>query len=84
MLQRELLLILRSVGVDTPWELTRHHVSVVTSPMEEKTMAELYPYPDGSDGVRNPKLGELPPDNPNICDTYGPKPLKVVNGRVLK
>lgn len=83
-LQRELLLILRSVGVDTPWELTRHHVSVVTSPMEEKIMAELYPYPDGSDGKRHPVLGDLPPDNPDICDTYGPKPLKVVNGRVVK
>lgn len=78
-LQRELLLILRSVGVNTPWELTRHHVSVVTSPMEEKPMVELYPYPDDSEGKRNPQLGELPPDDPHSSDTFGPMPIKTSN-----
>ena len=78
-LQRELLLILRSVGVDTPWDLNRNHVSVVSSPMEEKLMVELYPYPDGSDGRRNPRLGALPPFDPDQTDTLGPRPIKVTS-----
>jgi glutamate synthase domain-containing protein 2 len=76
-LQRELLMICRSVGVNHPWEMTRHHLSVVTSPMVEKNMAEIHPYPDGSEGKRNPVLGALPPDDPEHNDQFGPKLIKI-------
>lgn len=76
-LQRELLMICRSVGVSHPWELSRHHLSVVTSPMVEENMAEIHPYPDASEGKRNPLLGALPPDDPEHNDQFGPKLIKI-------
>lgn len=76
-LQRELLMFLRSVGVSTPWELTRAHLSVVTAPMQEERMDKLHPYPDGSNGKRNPVLGELPVDDPEGIDRFGPKLTKI-------
>lgn len=75
--QRELLMICRTAGVRHPWELTRHHLSVVVSPMVEKNMAEIHPYPDGSNGKRNPMLGEVPPDDPEHNDRFGPKLIQI-------
>lgn len=76
-LQRELLMICRSVGVAHPWELTRHHLTVVTSPMVEECMADIHPYPDGSEGKRQPLLGQLPADDPEHNDRFGPKLIKL-------
>jgi glutamate synthase domain-containing protein 2 len=56
MLKKELIMIMRSAGVKTPWELTRHHVTIVREPMKEETAIQLYPYIDNSDGKRNPTL----------------------------
>lgn len=72
-LQRELLMLINAIGVDHPWELTRAHVSVVSEPMVEKLLIELYPYSDGTEGVRNVTLGAIPPDNDETFDLYGPK-----------
>lgn len=72
-LQRGLMMILKSAGVKHPWELTRHHLRVVVSPMVEKYMDEIHPYPDGSNGKRNVVLGPLPPDDPEHNDRFGPK-----------
>jgi glutamate synthase domain-containing protein 2 len=76
-LQRELLMFLRSVGVATPWELTRAHLSVVVAPMQEERMDKIHPYPDGSNGKRNPVLGEMPADDPETSDRFGPKLTKI-------
>lgn len=76
-LQRELLMFLKSAGVRTPWELTRAHLSVVTSPMVEERMDKLHPYPDGSNGKRNPKLGAIPADDDTNIDRFGPKLIKI-------
>lgn len=76
-LQRSLLMFLKTAGVRTPWELTRAHLSVVTAPMVEKRMDELHPYPDGSNGKRNPVLGEVPQDDPESSDRFGPKLIKI-------
>ncbi len=79
-LQRELLMVLKSVGVATPWELTRHHLTVVVSPMVEKVMAEIHPYPDGSEGKRNVVLGAMPADDPEHNDRFGPKLIQIKHG----
>lgn len=76
-LQRELLMFLKSAGVRTPWELTRAHLSVVTSPMVEERMDKIHPYPDGSEGKRNLKLGAIPPDDAEQTDRFGPKLIKI-------
>lgn len=78
-LQRELLVILKSIGVSNPWQLTRHHLSVVTSPMVEQNMADVHPYPDGDDGSRNPMLGDVPENNRDIYDRFGPKLVKIAD-----
>lgn len=75
--QRELLMMCRTAGVQTPWELTRHHLSVVVSPMVEKSLAEIHPYPDSSEGKRNLLLGELPPDCSENNDRMGPKLIQI-------
>lgn len=76
-LQRGLLMILKSVGVRHPWELTRHHLKVVTSPMVEQYMDEIHPYPDDSNGRRSPVLGAVPPDDPEHADRFGPKLIQI-------
>ncbi|HEY9757256.1 MAG TPA: FMN-binding glutamate synthase family protein [Oculatellaceae cyanobacterium] len=76
-LQKELIMILKSCGVRTPWELTRHHISVVRQPMVEEPLATLYPYTDGSNGKRNPVLGPLPEPDPANQHTLGPKLVKL-------
>ncbi len=78
-LQRGLLTILKAAGVKTPWELTRHHIKVVVSPMKELYMDDpsLHPYTDGSNGKRNPVLGECPPDDPEHNDRMGPKLIQL-------
>ena len=76
-LQRALLMFLKTAGVRTPWELTRAHLSVVTAPMVEKRMDELHPYPDGSDGKRSPVLGMVPADDAEHSDRFGPKLIKI-------
>lgn len=76
-LQRGLLMILKSVGVKHPWELTRHHLKVVTSPMVEQYMDEIHPYPDDSNGKRNPLLGVLPPEDREHNDRFGPKLIQI-------
>lgn len=76
-LQRSLLMFLKTAGVRTPWELTRAHLSVVTEPMVEKRMDMVHPYPDGSNGLRNPVLGPTPPDDEEHSDRFGPKLIKI-------
>ncbi len=44
-LQKDLNMIVRSVGLKHPSELHRGHVTVAISPGVRKTLAELYPYP---------------------------------------
>lgn len=74
-LQRGLLMILKAAGVRHPWELTRHHLKVVTSPMVEEYMDKIHPYPD--DGKRNVTLGPIPPDDPEHSDRLGPKLIQI-------
>lgn len=78
-LQRGLLMILKSCGVKTPWELTRHHLKVVVSPMKDQYMDEIHPYPDNSNGKRYPVLGPVPADDKEHNDRFGPKliPIKI-------
>jgi len=76
-LQRELLMFMKSAGVATPWELTRGHLSVVIQPMVEERMDKIHPYPDGSNGKRNLPLGELPTDDESDIDRFGPKLIKI-------
>ncbi len=76
-LQRELLMILKAVGVRTPWELTRHHLKVVVSPLVEEYMDARLPYVDGSNGRRNPVLGEMPENDPEYLDRFGPKLIQI-------
>ena len=44
-LQKDLGMIIRSVGLKHPSELHRGHVTVAMSPGVRKTLAEIYPYP---------------------------------------
>jgi glutamate synthase domain-containing protein 2 len=81
-LQRELMMILKSCGVRTPWELTRKHVTIVREPMVEESMASLIPYADGSNGKRNPTLAPAPEVDPALFDSFGPKLIQI--GRVNK
>lgn len=60
-LQREILVMLKSMGVRTPWELSRRNLSVVTEPLVSKRLSDLHPYVDGSDGKRNVTLGPPAP-----------------------
>jgi glutamate synthase domain-containing protein 2 len=76
-LQRGLLVLLKSAGVKSPWELTRHHLKVVMGPMKEVYMDEIHPYPDGSDGKRNVVLGDCPADDPEHNDRFGPKLIQL-------
>lgn len=76
-LQRELLVIMKACGVRTPWELTRHHLKVVVSPMVEQYMDEILPYADGSGGRRNLVLGEMPENDPEYLDRFGPKLIQL-------
>jgi glutamate synthase domain-containing protein 2 len=68
---RDLITVLKPLGARHPWELNRHHVSVVTAPFVSTCLADLFPYPD--DGSRNPTL--LPPleAKPGSHDWRGPK-----------
>jgi glutamate synthase (ferredoxin) len=78
-LQREILMICKAMGVRTPWELTREHVSVVVAPLVSKTMAEVVPYPDGDNGKRNHQLAPAlaPTETPHIHDERGPRLIKL-------
>jgi len=76
-LQRGLLMILKAAGVKSPWELTRHHLKVVVSPMKEVYMDQVHPYPDGSDGKRHVILGDVPSDDPEHTDRFGPKLIQI-------
>lgn len=76
-LQRDLLIILKAIGVRTPWELTRNHISVVTAPLVSTKVSEIYPYPDGSNGKREPLLGEMPPEDHEHLDRFGPKLIQL-------
>jgi len=78
-LQRELLMFMKSAGVATPWELTRGHLSVVTSPMVEERMDKIHPYPDGSNGRRDLPLAELPADDGKKIDRFGPRLIQIKN-----
>jgi glutamate synthase domain-containing protein 2 len=77
-LQRELMMFLKSAGVRTPWELNRSHLSVVTAPMEEVRMDKIHPYPDGSNGKRTVKLGAMPTADDSKMDRFGPKLIPIV------
>jgi hypothetical protein len=50
---------------------------VVTEPMVEKRMDMVHPYPDGSNGLRNPVLGPTPPDDEEHSDRFGPTLIKI-------
>jgi len=76
-LQRSLLMFMKTACVRTPWELTRAHLSVVMEPMVEKRLDEVHPYPDGSNGKRNPVLGAIPEDDEVHTDRFGPKLIKI-------
>lgn len=78
-LQRELLMLCRSAGVEHYTQLTRHHLAVVTAPLQEKSAAEIFPYPD--DGKRNPVLGEQPEDDLEYNDRFGPKLINLETGK---
>lgn len=52
--KRELLALIKSCGKRSPWELTRHDLSIVVEPGKEISLAERFPYPQGDDGKRNP------------------------------
>lgn len=61
-LQHELLMLLKSCGVHDPWQLTRHHVSMVVAPGCEKPLAEIegFKYPPGCDGaIKMPLASDL-------------------------
>jgi hypothetical protein len=45
--------------------------------MQEERMDKIHPYPDGSNGKRNPVLGEMPADDPETSDRFGPKLTKI-------
>lgn len=76
-LQREILTICKAMGVRTPWELSREHLSVVTAPMVSKKLSEIHPYPD--DGKRHLALAPaLPPqESEHGHDDRGPKLIKL-------
>jgi len=76
-LQRDLLIILKAIGVQNPWQLTRNHLSVVTAPLVSTKVSEIYPYPDGSNGKREPLLGEVPPEDHEHLDRFGPKLIQL-------
>lgn len=77
--QRELLQLLKSIGVHNPWELRRCHLSVVDSPFEEVNMETKLPYPDGDDGSRNPTLGDIPEADSDLYDAFGPRLIDLVS-----
>lgn len=76
-LQREILMIMKSYGVRTPWELTRRHLSVVTAPTVSTRLSDLHPYADGSNGERHPTLGDPAPVDPALFDDRGPKLIQL-------
>jgi hypothetical protein len=45
--------------------------------MREVYMDQIHPYPDGSDGKRNPVLGAIPADDPEHNDRFGPKLIQL-------
>lgn len=76
-LQHELIMILNSLGKRTPWELTRADLTVITAPMEEKSMAKIHPYPDGSNGLRKPTLGAFDSSASPSNGVKQPKPIRI-------
>ena len=48
-LRRELMLMVRSMGLRSPSEITRHHVFVNQGGGKSLCLAELWPYPKGAD-----------------------------------
>lgn len=74
-LQREIIMLCKSLGVRTPWELSRRNLSVVSSPMVSTKLSDIYPYPD--DGKRNPTLMPAPEPSPDSHDHAGPKLIKL-------
>ena len=54
--KKELLKLIKSCGKRTPWELTRHDVSIVVEPGKEISLAERFPYPAGDSGERHPTV----------------------------
>jgi glutamate synthase domain-containing protein 2 len=78
-LQREILMICKAMGVRTPWDLTRDHISVVVSPLVSKTVSEIIPYPDGDNGKRAHTLAPAlaATETPHIHDDRGPRLIKL-------
>lgn len=76
-LQREILVMLKSMGVRTPWELSRRNLSVVTEPLVSKRLSDVHPYVDGSDGKRNVTLGQPAAVIPDRFDDRGPKLIQI-------
>lgn len=74
-LQREIIMLCKSLGVRTPWELTRRNLSVVSEPMVSKKLSEIHPYPD--DGLRNPGLAPAKMPSDDDHDPFGPKLIKL-------
>jgi len=74
-LQREILMLCKSMGVRNPWELTRDHVSVVSAPMVSTLLSEIHPYPDN--GKRNLTLAPPLADTDANHDQRGPKLIQL-------
>ena len=74
-LQREIIMMCKSLGVRTPWELSRRHVSVVSEPMVSKKMSDVHPYPD--DGQRHPTLAPALESTVDSHDARGPKLIPI-------
>jgi glutamate synthase domain-containing protein 2 len=77
-LQREILMICKAMGVRNPWELTREHVSVVSAPMVSTKLSDIHPYPAGDDGKRHlPLAPALEVAHTDAHDDRGPKLIKL-------
>jgi glutamate synthase domain-containing protein 2 len=48
-LRKELMVLVRSMGLKSPTEITRHHVFVVQPDGHSKALSDLWPYPKGTD-----------------------------------
>jgi glutamate synthase domain-containing protein 2 len=51
-LRKELMLLVRSMGLRSPGEITRHHLFVNTGEGKSVPLAEIWPYPRGAEPIR--------------------------------
>lgn len=74
-LQREILMLCKALGVRHPWLLSRRNLSVVSEPMVSKKLSEVHPYPD--DGLKNFELAPALPPEAGKHDQFGPQLIKL-------